>query len=183
MRRRSLAQVGLVIIGLLVFPMAALAGGWAVVTLDSLPTDVRAGQTLSLGFMVRQHGVTPIDTLGAETLIPNLYATNADTGESFHVDGRKEGPLGHFVVDVTFPSDGTWTWEITPGPFAPTQLGQVTVLPPVAISTQPAAQPVVAPSPAQPILRWAGALLVLAAVALALVARRGRPALRRTSAS
>lgn len=186
MRRRSSIQVGLVIIGVMVFPMLALAGGWAVVTLDSLPVELRAGQTLSLGFMVRQHGVTPIDAaFGTEPLIPNLFASNTDSGESFHVDGRKQGPLGHFVVDVTFPSAGTWTWEIAPGPFAPTPLGQVTVLPAVATSTQPAtaAQPVVAPSPVQPILRWAGLMLILAAAVLALASRRGMSAPRRTSAT
>jgi len=54
--RRFAVIVGLVC-ALILGPSApALAGGWAVVTLDTLPAAPRAGQTLSLGFMVRQHG-------------------------------------------------------------------------------------------------------------------------------
>jgi len=33
-----------------------LAGGWAVVTLDELPAQVVAEKSVTIGFMVRQHG-------------------------------------------------------------------------------------------------------------------------------
>ena len=188
MRRRVSTWVWLLIIGLLLFPMAALAGGWAVITLDSLPAAVRAGQSLSLGFMVRQHGVTPIDTVfGDAPLIPRLIARHVETGESLSIDGRKEGPLGHFVVDVTFPSAGTWEWEIIPEPFGGTQLGQLTVLPPPAsapqsaAAPQPAAQPVVAQVESRSTLRLAGALMLLVAVAVAVASRRAPSVLRRPS--
>ena len=45
-----------VLLALLFVVPSALAGGWAVVTLDQLPAEVRQGQSLRLGFMVRQHG-------------------------------------------------------------------------------------------------------------------------------
>ncbi len=175
MGRRALVQVGLIIVSLLAFPLAVLAGGWAVVTLDALPVEPRAGQTLHVGFMVRQHGVTPIDAAyGTEPMTPRLSATNLDTGETIDVDARKEGPRGHFVVDVTFPSAGTWEWQIRPEPFAATHLGQITVLP-AAASAQPAPaadtvlESIIAPST----LRWVGVFMVLAAAALALAGRRG----------
>ena len=185
MRRQALITLGLLIAGLVLFPMAALAGGWALVTLDSLPTQPRAGQTLHLGFMVRQHGVTPIDSaFGTEPLTPRLTATNADSGASISVDARKDGPLGHFVVDVTFPSAGSWEWQIAPVPFPPTKLGTLRVLPAVAASPQPAAlEPVVEPAPAQVILRWSGAIMLLVAAGLALAGRRGRRGQRRPAAT
>ncbi|MCB0240002.1 MAG: hypothetical protein KDH08_15460, partial [Anaerolineae bacterium] len=39
----------------------ALAGGWATVTLDQLPRQPRAGETLALSFTIRQHGLHEID--------------------------------------------------------------------------------------------------------------------------
>ena len=41
--------------------LAWLAGGWAVVTVEQLPDYVEAGKPLTLTFMVRQHGVTPLE--------------------------------------------------------------------------------------------------------------------------
>jgi len=181
MGRRSLVQLGLITLAMLALATPALAGGWALVTLDQLPVEPRAGQTLSLGFMVRQHGVTPIDTaFGTEPMTPRLSASNVDTGESIRADARQEGPLGHFVVDVTFPSAGVWEWQITPEPFQPTRLGQLTVLA-AAAAAEPAGatgtmlEPAISRAP----LRWIGAFMVLAAAALALAGRRGAPARER----
>ena len=185
MRRQALVQVCLIIAGLLGFPLLAQAGGWAVVTLDALPVEPRAGQTLHLGFMVRQHGVTPIDTaFDVEPMRPRLSATNTKNGTSIEVDARKEGPRGHFVVDVTFPGAGTWEWQIRPDPFPPTQLGHLTILPAAAISTQP--DPAVGtglePSFPRATLRWVGALMLLVAGGLALAGRSGIFGHRRPSA-
>src|SRR5215510_963883 len=43
--------------------LPVFAGGWAVITLDELPTDVVAGKSLTIGFMVLQHGRTPMTDL------------------------------------------------------------------------------------------------------------------------
>ena len=179
MGRRSLVQLGLITLAMLALATPALAGGWALVTLDQLPVEPRAGQTLSLGFMVRQHGVTPIDAaFGTEPMTPRLSASNVDTGESIRVDARKEGLVGHFVVDVTFPSAGVWEWQITPEPFQPTRLGQLTVLAAAAAPTEPAGATGTVLEPAIPRvpLRSIGALMVLAAAGMALAGRRGTPA-------
>ena len=108
----------------------ASAGGWAVVTLDSVPQGVQSGQQLSLGFMVRQHGITPIDAI-----TPLLIARNAATGETLRAEARKEGPLGHFVVEFAAPAAGDWTWQIEPRPFGATTLGTLTVVPAAAPTT------------------------------------------------
>ncbi len=182
MRRHSLIKLGLIIAGLLLFPLAARAGGWALVTLDSLPAEPRAGQTLHVGFMVRQHGVTPIDSaFGTEPLTPRLTAAKAESSESISVDARKDGPVGHFVVDVTFPSAGSWEWQIAPEPFQPTKLGRLSILPAASTATQPIAPAVALQEPAitRSTLRWAGTCMVFAAIGLALAGRRGIPSLAR----
>src|SRR5919197_1411768 len=83
---------------------AALAGGWAVTTLDALPQQMQAGQTNRIGFMMRQHGVQPI-----------TFGTIA------------EGGPGHYVAEVTFPHDGEWVWYVDQAPFQPQTLGAITI--------------------------------------------------------
>src|SRR4029450_13639822 len=101
----------------------------------SLPREVRAGQSFQLGFMVRQHGKTPTNLdLDGNPLTPVLTAhkqapassrsggtlvlvsapaSAAAKGEdTIRVEARQEGVVGHYVADVTFPSDGVWEWQI-----------------------------------------------------------------------
>ena len=99
----------------------ALAGGWAVVTLDTLPREVRAGQALQIGFMVRQHGKTPTNLdLNGEALAPVLTAQKQDAGaakggagaDTLRVAARQEGAVGHYVAVVSFPADGVWSCPV-----------------------------------------------------------------------
>lgn len=83
MVRRIAAIFGLVCVLTLAGAAPALAGGWANVTLDRLPAEPRAGQTLTLGFMVRQHGITP--TNGVQ---PYLSARNTETGQTLRFTAR-----------------------------------------------------------------------------------------------
>ena len=131
MRRRSILSFGVIVATMLVLAAPALAGGWAIVILDSVPTSVRAGETLHLGFVIRQHGERPVDTdWEGHPLKPYLTIRQKDSGQSIRPAGgvvmvavplsaqakgnesirfaaRKDGPVGHFVVDVKFPSAGT----------------------------------------------------------------------------
>src|SRR5215213_2240827 len=171
---------GAFLAGILTVALAtpAFAGGWAVVTLDQVPRDALAGRALSLGFMVRQHGVTPIDSaFGGATMVPVLTARNSATGATLRAEARKEGPVGHFVVDVTFPAGGTWQWEITPAPFAATDLGTLTVLPAGAVPARAnapagAAASRFAPAGLRDGLRWGGVLLLIAALGTGLWGQR-----------
>lgn len=165
---RSLRLIGLVTFALMATP--ALAGGWALVTLDSLPSEARAGEELHLGFMVLQHGVTPVD----DFVSPYLLASNPENGEQVRVDARQDGPVGHFVVDVSFPSAGTWEWMITPEPFQGTQFVPLTVL---SADTVPAKAsipgiPALEPTSASWSLGAMGVVLLLVAVVLAFTRQR-----------
>lgn len=166
---RKLGVLG-IFIGLLLVAAPVLAGGWAVITLDSLPGEVRAGETLSIGFMVRQHGQTPTNSAS-----PTLSAHNPATDERFTVDARQSGETGHFVVDVVFPSEGQWEWSIL-GFGPPLQYAPLTVLPPAAPSVDTA--PTASAFPIHEALRWTALALLLAAGIMAVLAVRERDAVR-----
>lgn len=198
LRRVPIRIVVGVILAALVSPV--FAGGWATVTLDAVPDAPTAGTALTLGFTVRQHGVTPIDKDPFEggPLKPVLSAHNQSTDETLTAAARKDGPVGHFVVDVTFTSAGAWDIEITPPPFAGTQLAPLTILPAPAQAAKPKANAVVAPAPSPAVVitpaaqpsaapRWtlpALALVVALGLTLALVTQRRSLAarLQRTAA-
>src|SRR4051794_35981568 len=114
MARRSIFTFALVVLAMLALTVPALAGGWALVTLDALPREVRAGESFQLGFMVLQHGKTPTNKdLNGNPLTPMLTASKqGDATATFHVAARQEGPTGHYVADLNFPSNGSWAWQI-----------------------------------------------------------------------
>jgi len=99
-------SIALALLLSVVLAIPAFAGGWAVITLDELPTDVVAGEPLTIGFTVLQHGKTPM-----EGLDPTITATSSNS-ESFMVHAKPEGETGHYAVTLTFPADGNWTWSI-----------------------------------------------------------------------
>lgn len=86
------------------------AGGWAVVTLDALPTNIIAGEPLTVGFVVRQHGRTPM--IG---ITPAIMAQHVESGEKVTVTASPEGADGHYVATLTLPSGGVWQWVINDG--------------------------------------------------------------------
>jgi hypothetical protein len=163
---------------MLILAAPVFAGGWAVVSLDALPSDMQAGESVSLGFVVRQHGDKPVDVHtwngGA---MPFLIAADQNTGQTARFTARKEGELGHYVVDVTFPHAGTWAVEIVPEPFAGTEVGTFTVQP-VASATSTSTSTVSAWVVQPAILRVIGGALMLAALALFFIHKRGKTAQR-----
>ncbi|HJS18912.1 MAG TPA: FixH family protein, partial [Anaerolineales bacterium] len=90
----------------LLITLPALAGGWAVITLDELPSNVVAGEPLTIGFTVLQHGKTPMTGL-EPTITANLFKD-----EEFVVIAEPEGKPGHYTATLTFPKEGDWQWSI-----------------------------------------------------------------------
>lgn len=90
----------------LIFVIPVFAGGWAVITLDELPSGVVAGQPITVGFTVRQHGRTPMTDL-YPTITANL---NKET--EFVVNATPEGKPGHYTASLLFPREGQWRWSI-----------------------------------------------------------------------
>jgi hypothetical protein len=120
---RSLMTI-LAIFGLSLGMLAttAIAGGWAVTTFDDLPGQFVSGKEYLLGYTIRQHGETPVNVDKTEILAV------ASSGRSLSFPGKSQGSIGHYVASVYFPAGGTYTWQVTQGPFAPQDLGSLTVL-------------------------------------------------------
>jgi len=115
--------------------------------------------------------MTPTDAVA-----PILTARNAATGATLRAEARKEGPLGHFVVDFTAPAAGERTWQIESNPFGPTALGTLAVAPVgTPTTTSPFAGPLAALSGVAFLrdgLRWFGLLLLLFAAWLGVWSQR-----------
>jgi hypothetical protein len=156
--KKLLFGLGLVVGLLAVLSPAALAGGWAVSTLDPMDAPV-AGAETEVGFTIRQHGVAPVEVEDVAVAITGPSGTIAV------FDAHPEGAIGHYVATVVFET-GQSTWEIRQGWFAPQPLGVIDV----GNSGDAPSAPVSVESSSY---RWpstARALLPLVAVALAGVA-------------
>jgi hypothetical protein len=136
----------------------ALAGGWAVTTLDAVPADLQAGQTYRIGYTIRQHGQRPF--AGAAT---SIRITDAD-GRTTVFKARPEGEVGHYVAEVRFPTAGVWQWDVDQDPFAPQALGTVRVG--AAAAAAPPAPTQERASPALALLRVALSTAALGAAVL-----------------
>ena len=106
MKKGFIALVSSLVL-LLAQAFSTYAGGWAVVTLDELPTQVVAGQPLQIGFVVRQHGRTPVSGLS-----PAISAVHTDSGKTVRATATSQGEEGHYVATLDLPSAGTWKWSV-----------------------------------------------------------------------
>jgi len=165
---------------LLATALVALAGGWAVISLDAPPGEVHAGSPWTVNFTVLQHGRTPVHKLDPTSPITPLFvATNPATGERLTAEATPLDEVGRYTLEVTFPSEGAWEWTIEPQPL----IGE-TAFPPLNVLPAVAAVPLPAPPAASTAvtgglsataaLRWAAAGVAMAAVALALFQARRR---------
>ena len=104
----SKLRISLLLVLLLsvIFVVPVFAGGWAVITLDDLPTNAVTGESLTIGFTVRQHGITPMNGL-----YPTVTVSLAG-GEQFVVDAEADSAPGHYKATLTFPEEGNWDWSI-----------------------------------------------------------------------
>jgi cytochrome c2 len=107
---RTIIRACLIVTALLALAAPALAGGWAVVTLDELPIGALAHEPLTIGFMIRQHGQTPWQSESVR-----VYASNEASGKTLSVRAAPEGEPGHYVATLTFVEAGSWNWSIESG--------------------------------------------------------------------
>ncbi len=117
---RLLAATAILLVALAP-PAVASAGGWAVATLDAIPSSATAGEAAPVGFTVRQHGITPVDLDHVAIVV-----TQAD-GTATRFAARRDGAKGHYRADVRFPASGNVTWRAELDWFGPQELGTLTV--------------------------------------------------------
>ena len=122
--------------GVLVIAAAspAAAGGWAASTLDEPPAALVAGQDHQVGFMILQHGKTPVNPDQGQV---GIRLFDPSSGESLTFPAVQQGPVGHFVSTVNVPTVGAWQWEVLQGWFEPQPLGPIDVV--ASASAAPAA--------------------------------------------
>jgi mono/diheme cytochrome c family protein len=79
-----------------------------VITLDTLPERIPAGEPITLSYTVRQHGVRLLDGLNG--------AVEASEGSRRVVaSARWDGRPGHYVATLTIPEPGQWSVTIQSG--------------------------------------------------------------------
>ena len=105
MLSRSRISLLLAIALALLTTVPVFAGGWAVITLDELPTQAVAGEPLTVGFTVRQHGRTSMTGLS-----PTVTAILGE--EKLVFPAEAEGGPGHYTATMTLPKAGDWQWAI-----------------------------------------------------------------------
>jgi hypothetical protein len=121
MKRFLVLIIGIVFVGLLGAAPTARAGGWAISSLDDVITPT-VGTPVDVGFMILQHGVTPVDLddgVGIQVTGPS--------GKTEFFPARHEGERGHYVATVVFREAGASSWSVAQGWFAPHDLGSITV--------------------------------------------------------
>jgi hypothetical protein len=95
---------------------SALAGGWAVSTVDSAPDEYEAGVEYDIAYTVLQHGRTPIE--GETALV------FSDGGpDLLRFIGTPTKAPGSYLAEVELPGAGTWTLQVDQGPFGMADIG------------------------------------------------------------
>ena len=125
MRARWITAV--VATGLLALPAAALAGGWATVTLSSTPDAIAPGRPWNVELEILQHGRTPL-----EGVKPTLILEERGTGATRTVAARPTGRPGVYLARAVFPTAGTWEYVVDDG------FSRRHTYPPVTIGAGPA---------------------------------------------
>lgn len=105
--KRNLTATVLALALALILAVPVLAGGWAVITLDALPGQMAAGEPLEIGFVVRQHGQTPLGGL-----TPIITARLNGGSKLVRFFAEEQGAVGHYTASLTLPEAGTWEWSI-----------------------------------------------------------------------
>jgi cytochrome c2 len=114
----------------------ALAGNWAVISVETLVTEIQAGKPLTIQFTVLQHGNKPMSDL-----TPAIQAINAASGAHLTFDALPLGQPGRYAAEITLPEPGRWDWSIQA--FTMNQ-----VMPPITVTAASTANAVSSPTPA-----------------------------------
>lgn len=155
--KRLSVLLGLALLLGLTLVTPALAGGWAVVTLDALPAEIVAGQALEIGFMVRQHGVTP-----ATGLTPIIRAQLDGSNKPLTFTAEEKGEAGHYVATLLFPQQGEWQWSIDA--YSANQ-----PMPMLTVAAAPVVTATPLPAVARPWLPWAAGIVGAAGILIGFV--------------
>lgn len=117
--KKLMTALGVLAFLVLGAPPTSSAGGWVVVSLDSVPT-ISAGDRVDVGFTVLRHGVTPESSDDLEVVITD------SKGAIQRFAAVPEGAVGHHLAAITVPAAGSYTWEVI-GEVVAAELGRLEV--------------------------------------------------------
>ncbi len=124
----------------------AHAGGWATVELGAMPRSLEAGKPWRVELIVKQHGVSPM-----ADVTPGVQIAN-DAGVVRTFPSHPTKKVGHYVVEVTFPSAGVWKTRLFDGftDVVEHRLSPLTVTAPGTAPVPALQRPTDAPAPVAP---------------------------------
>jgi mono/diheme cytochrome c family protein len=110
MKRRVLAAT-LTLVGAAALSAFAF-GGWASVTIDELPTQFTVGKPTTFTFIVRQHGVSPMNDVK-----PTVEARLGSVigGTTVNVAATRTTKDGQYSVALNVPKAGEWRVTVNSG--------------------------------------------------------------------
>jgi hypothetical protein len=142
---RVTVVLGTALAAVLLSGAPAMAGNWAVTTLDPLPDRIEPGRAYTIGFWVLQHGSHPfyggkLDPVGLK------FVDSAGAATVFA--GVALAEPAHYATAVIFPRPGSWQVFGVQGPFQDYRIGTLTV--PGGLSALPVPEPAMVGSDEQP---------------------------------
>src|SRR5574341_958043 len=125
-------------------------------------------EPVTIGFMVRQHGRSPLDGLK-----PVISATRLNSSDTVTATATPQGAVGHYVATLKFSSAGEWNWKVN-------AFGMDQPMPALAVQSAPSGKSVTsttayAPSPFSIPLATVLTGLIVALGALAVWLRARKP--------
>lgn len=101
------------VLALLLFTPTANAGGWATITFDPLHTPIEAGETVTVRFLVKQHGNNPVHVAFDQTIVPRVTIQPTGNSKPIMVEATPEKEVGYYTAQITFPAEGAYTMSVT----------------------------------------------------------------------
>jgi hypothetical protein len=143
-----MSRIGTILITLLVifagFTHSASAGGWATVEFDALPENIQTGDTVTVRFLVRQHGENPVHTAFGETLVATVLARTSPNSKPITVEATPDKEVGYYTAQLTFPEQGQYELSVMTNLLYVEEVESNRVNVPVSVARAPAPQPLVA---------------------------------------
>lgn len=121
------------------FTSSASAGGWATIVFDPLPETIHAGDTVTVRFIVRQHGNNPVHTAFGEPLVATVNIRISPDGKASTIEATPDKEIGYYVADIPFPEQGDYELFVTTNALDTTQVAPN----PLRVSVSAATEPVV----------------------------------------
>ena len=178
MLSRSRISLLLAIALALLTTVPVFAGGWAVITLDELPSQAVAGEPLTVGFTVRQHGITRMTGLSPKVtaILPG--------DEKLVFSAEADGEPGHYAATLVLPKAGEWQWAIEAFTMYQPMPALMVTADKTAVVSPPGKEAALASLLSSPILPISVAMITLGLLAAVIgFRRRSRPLLVSTALS